>query len=136
MATPASDDERIEQWLAGVLDANPGRSEVALAALRQPAGPIAATVARAAASAAALLLAIHQPNPACALLELLLARGPDDPTLLNNLAYAHLASGRGERAVDLWEQASVLAPEDTLIRANLRRARRWRTPGNVEIPSP
>ena len=135
MAAPASDDERIEQWLTGVLDANPCRSQKALDALRQPTGPIAATVARAAASAAALLLAIHQPNHACALLELLLARCPDDPTLLNNLAYAHLASGRGQRAVDLWERASVLAPGDSLIRANLRRARRCKPPENPDAGS-
>jgi Flp pilus assembly protein TadD len=119
----ANDDERIEQWLTGVLDANPRQSQRALNALRQPARPIAPAVVKAAASAAALLLALNQPTKACALLEPLLARCPDDPTLLNNLAFAHLASGRLERAMDLWERAVTLAPGDLLIRSNLRRAR-------------
>ena len=120
----ASDDERIEQWLTGVLDADPGRSQRALNALRHPARPIAPADVKSAASAAALLLALHQPDQACALLEPLLARCPNDPTVLNNLAYAHLANGQVERAVNLWERAAVLAPGDLLIRSNLRRARR------------
>ena len=72
---------------------------------------------------AALMLTIGQSEQVCVILEALIDRCGEDPVLLNNLAFAHLIGGRLDRAVELWERASQIAPDCPVIAGNLQRAR-------------
>ena len=122
----SQDDDRLEQLLEALLQGDSQRSRQAMEDLHATGGRIDPTVLDKAVSTSALLLAIGQPEQACAMLETLARRTPDQPMLLNNLAYAHLVGGRLSAALALWERAAILAPNDGLIRSNLIHARQRR----------
>ena len=123
----SQDDDRLEQLLEALLQGDSQGSRRAMEDLHAAGGGIDPTVLEKAISTSALLLAVGQPDQACAMLEALARRAPDQPALLNNLAYAHLVGGRLAAALALWERAAVLAPNDGLIRANLVHARQRRS---------
>jgi Flp pilus assembly protein TadD len=111
--------EQLDGLLDALLGEDPMRSSQAMEQLQGLTGrPDSAAVGRA-ASAAALMLAAGQGEQACRMLESLHDQCDDEPMLLNNLAFACMASGRVERARALWRRAAALAPHDNTIRSNL-----------------
>lgn len=117
-------DRSLEQLLDMLLDDDTDRSSAAMAKLRRPWKAVRPDLVDRAANTAALLIARGQSDRACRMLELLHVPFDRHPTLLNNLAFAHMARGHNARALDLLQQAAALAPDDALIQANLSRARR------------
>jgi len=112
-------NEQLDGLLDALLGGDPVRSSQAMEQLQRLTGrPDPAGVARA-VNAAALLLAAGQGEQACRVLESLHDQCDDEPTLLNNLAFACMASGRIERARALWRRAALLAPHDGTIQSNL-----------------